>query len=434
MAATPGSTTTVTADLQIVPTVDDVRDALAGYAPDIAVQPILDVTRSTVSSYEALARFPAPAGEFPALWFAAARAGGLGAALEARAVAVALELGRSRPAGTVLSVNVSPSVLVTPEFRSVLPHDLTGLQFEITENELMPDGPAVTEILRRLRRRGARIAVDDVGEGYAGLQRVMEIRPDVLKLDRSLVTDVDSDPAKAAMVDAVVRYAARTGALVCAEGVETRRELAALADLDVAQVQGFLVGRPAYDFAGASEEALQMCRSSFARVLRADGGWATEQWDIDPVLAGLADAPDLLTLNGCLADVAGLVRADLAAVALLTADGTTLRSVLPGTDILASEQFPVEDYPVVRRVLEGREAALVRTADVAGAPDEVVVLRDLGFRAALLVPVTSGGRPVGLLQLFRQDDDPWTRRQIRLTRTVAAVLGPAALALRPAGL
>jgi GAF domain-containing protein len=315
----------------------------------------------------------------------------------------------------------------------VLPHDLTGLQFEITENELIPDGPALAEMLRRLRRRGARIAVDDVGEGYAGLQRVMEIRPDVLKLDRALVTNVDREPAKAALVDAVVRYAARTGALVCAEGVETRSELSALADLDVAQVQGFLVGRPTDHFAGSSEDALRLCRSSFARVLRADAGWAAEQWDIDPVLAGLAEAPDLLTLNRCLADVARLIRAELAAMALLTADGTALRGILPGTDVVASDAFPVEDYPVTRRVLEHREAALIRTDDVAGAPDEVVVLRDLGFRAALLVPMTAGGRPVGLLQLFRQDDEPWTRAHIRVARTVAAVLGPAAAALRPPG-
>jgi GAF domain-containing protein len=275
--------------------------------------------------------------------------------------------------------------------------------------------------------------VDDVGEGYAGLQRVMAIRPDVLKLDRALVTNVDREPAKAALVDAVVRYAARTGALVCAEGVETRSELSTLADLDVAQVQGFLVGRPTGHFAPSSEDALRLCRSSFARVLRADAGWAAEQWDIDPVLAGLADAPDLLALNRCLTGVAQLVRAELAAMALLTADGTTLRGILAGTDVASSDTFPVEDYPVTRRVLEHREAALIRTDDVAGAPDEVVVLRDLGFRAALLVPMTAGGRPVGVLQLYRQDDEPWTRAHIRVARTVAAVLGPAAAALRPPG-
>jgi GAF domain-containing protein len=347
---------------------------------------------------------------------------------------VALEFGETRPAGTVLSVNVSPSVLTTPEFRSVLPHDLTGLQFEVTENEVVSDRAALTEMLRRLRRRGARIAVDDVGEGYAGLQRVMEIRPDVLKLDRSLVTNVDHEPATAALVDAVVRYAARTGALVCAEGVERPGELAALADLDVTQVQGFLVGRPARQFEAASDESLGMCRSSFARVLRAEPGPVAETWGIEPLLGELADAPDLLTLNRRLADVATMVRAEMAVLSLLTWDDSTLRAVLPGTDVLAAEEFPLEDYPVTRRVLDNREAALVRVDDAAGAPDEVVVLRDLGFRAVLLVPMAAGGRVIGLLQLYRQDDEPWTRAHIRVARTVAAVLGPAAAALLPAGL
>jgi EAL domain-containing protein (putative c-di-GMP-specific phosphodiesterase class I) len=416
-------------DLAVLPSIDDVRDALAGYAPDIAVQPILDLSRGTVSSYEALARFPDPAGDSPQAWFAVARSGGLGPALEARAIAVALELGTRRPAGTVLSLNASPSVLTTPEFRAVLPHDLTGLQFEVTENELVPDRAALAEMLNRLRRRGARIAVDDVGEGYAGLQRVMEIRPDVLKLDRALVTDVHREPAKAALVDAVVRYAAQTGALVCAEGVETREELSALADLDVAQAQGFLIGRPGPSFEAASAAALDGCRTSFGGILRAEGRGALE-----PVLARLADAADLLTLNGGLAELAALVRADIAAMAFLTSDGTALRALYAASDVLAEDQFPLEDYPVARRALTDRGVALISVYDAESAPDEVVVLRDLGFRSVLAVPMWAAGRPMGLLELFREDNEPWTRAHVRVARTAAAVLGPVAAALRPPGL
>jgi EAL domain-containing protein (putative c-di-GMP-specific phosphodiesterase class I) len=419
----------LTSDLAVLPSVDDVRDALAGYAPDIAVQPILDLSRSTVCSYEALSRFPEPAGDSPQAWFAAARTGGLGPALEARAIAVALELGARRPAGTVLSLNASPSVLTTPEFRAVLPDDLTGLQFEVTENELVPDPAALAEVLTRLRRRGARIAVDDVGEGYAGLQRVMEIRPDVLKLDRALVTDVHREPAKAALVGAVVRYAAQTGALVCAEGVESAGELAALADLDVAQAQGFLIGRPAPFFAPPSAEALAMCRTSFGGILRAEG-----RGTLEPVLARLADAPDLLTLNRRLPELAALVHAEVAATMFLTSDGTAARGLYAGSDVLAEEQFPLEDYPVARRALTDREVALISVDEAEAAPDEVVVLRDRGFRSVLLVPMRAAGQPVGLLEFFRQDDEPWTRAHVRVARTAAAVLGPVAAALRPAGL
>ncbi|HEY0486965.1 MAG TPA: EAL domain-containing protein [Mycobacteriales bacterium] len=419
----------LTPDLVVLPSADDVRDALAGYAPDIAFQPILDLSRARVSSYEALARFPEPSGDSPQAWFAAARSGGLGPALEARAVAVALELGRHRPAGTVLSLNASPSVLTTPEFRAVLPHDLTGLQFEVTENELVPDPPALAEMLTRLRRRGARIAVDDVGEGYAGLQRVMEMQPDVLKLDRALVTDVHREPAKAALVDAVVRYAAKTGALVCAEGVECADELTALADLDVVQAQGFLIGRPSRVFEPPNREALDLCRASSGGVLRPEARGAVE-----PVLARLADATGLRSLNRSLAEIAALVRADVAAAAFLSSDGSVLRGLYTGSDVLADEVFPVEDYPVAARVLADRDVALISSDDADSAPDEVVVLRDLGFRTALLVPMAAAGRAVGLLELFRQDGEPWTRAHVRIARTAAAVLGPVAAALRPRGL
>jgi EAL domain-containing protein (putative c-di-GMP-specific phosphodiesterase class I) len=434
MAASPHTVIRDSPELAVLPSVDDVRDALAGYAPDIAVQPILDLTRSAVTSYEALSRFPSPAGDSPQAWFAAAHSGGLGAALESRAIALALELGKQRPAGTVLSVNVSPSVLTTPEFRAVLPPDLTGLQFEVTENELVPDHAAMAEMLTRLRRRGARIAIDDVGEGYAGLQRVMEIRPDVLKLDRALVTNVHREGAKAALIEAFVRYAARTGALVCAEGVEHPEELSRLADLDVAQAQGFLIGRPARTYQPSSDEALAMCRTAFAGVLHGDTGWTGEHQHLEPVLAGLADATDLLSLNRGLADVAKLLRADVAAAVFLTADGTSLRGLYAGSDQVAEEQFFVEDYPVVRRVLGQGEVALVRTADAAAAPDEAVVLADLGFRAVLMVPLRAAGHPVGMLEIFRTDDEPWTRAQIGIARNVAAVLGPTAAALRPPGL
>ena len=87
--------------------------------------------------------------------------------------------------------------------------------------------------------------MDDIGAGYAGLKQVMRLQPDVLKLDRSLVAGVAADPAKGAMVDALVRYARRIGSEVCAEGVETLEDLQALADLDVTYGQGFVLARPA---------------------------------------------------------------------------------------------------------------------------------------------------------------------------------------------
>jgi EAL domain-containing protein (putative c-di-GMP-specific phosphodiesterase class I) len=414
-----------------LPSSDDVKDALAGFLPRIVVQPILDLYRSRVCSYEALSRFPDPASGNPPAWFTAAHLSGLGAALEARAVSRAIERGRDRPAGTVLSVNVSPSVLTTPELRAVLPHDLTGLQFEVLESELVEDAAAVIEVLNRLRRRGARVAVDDVGEGYAGLQRVMEIRPDVLKLDRALIAGVHDDPARAALVDAVVRYAARTGSVVCAEGVETAEDLAALADLDVAQAQGYLVGRPSEAFEDASEESLALCRESFDRVLRSGSGWVEERRPVGQVLTALADAPDLASLSRLLDDVASLVGADLVGLSFITDDRAALRGLIPGSAALDHEIFPIDEYPVTKRVLQEREVATVSVGDDPVDADKLAVLRDLGFSAVLLTPLTVGGVAVGMIELYRLDDDPWTRASIRTARMVTAVLGPVAQRLRP---
>ena len=156
--------------------------------------PFLGLTSGRAVAYEALSRFTHGGPRLPPdQWFGLAHRVGLGATFEARAVDLALRAGHARPTGTVLSINVSPSVLSSRELHDVLPFDLSGLQFEITEKEVVEDPTRLTEVLDALRRRGARIAVDDVGEGYAGLQRVMSICPDLLKLDRSLVTGVEAE-------------------------------------------------------------------------------------------------------------------------------------------------------------------------------------------------------------------------------------------------
>ena len=115
----------------------------------------------------------------------------------------------------------------------VLPEDLDGIMIEVTEHEAVGDDEGFRRLLADMRARGARIALDDAGAGYAGLQAVMRLDLDVIKLDRSLVDGVHGDLAKVALVESFVRFARRTGAVVCAEGIETLDDLNVLADLDV---------------------------------------------------------------------------------------------------------------------------------------------------------------------------------------------------------
>ena len=125
------------------------------------------------------------------------------------------------------------------------PDDLRGVIIELTEHALFAADDALDHELAALRARGARIALDDAGNGYAGLQEIIRIAPDVLKLDRSLVDGVHADPVRFALLEALIAFAATSWSAVCAEGVEDLEDLAVLAQMDVAYAQGWVLGPPA---------------------------------------------------------------------------------------------------------------------------------------------------------------------------------------------
>jgi diguanylate cyclase (GGDEF)-like protein len=206
-------------------------------------QPIVDLATGRVAGYEGLSRFPADEGRRPDEWFDLARRCGLGPLLQALALRRMIEV-PGRPNRTWLSLNLDAGALATDAVQGALPADLTGIVIEITEQELPPDDEALQKILADLRGRGAMIALDDAGAGYAGLQHVVRIRPDVIKLDRSLVRGVDSDAERLALIESFVAFSARTGAMLCAEGIETDEELAVLVEARVDLGQGYRLGRP----------------------------------------------------------------------------------------------------------------------------------------------------------------------------------------------
>jgi EAL domain-containing protein (putative c-di-GMP-specific phosphodiesterase class I) len=106
------------------------------------------------------------------------------------------------------------------------------------------DYEALDRALARARAEGIRIAADDTGAGYAGLQHLLRLRPNVVKLDIGLTRDVDHDPARRALASALVTFAGEIGAVLVAEGVETVGELRSLRSLGIPAVQGYLLGRP----------------------------------------------------------------------------------------------------------------------------------------------------------------------------------------------
>jgi EAL domain-containing protein (putative c-di-GMP-specific phosphodiesterase class I) len=224
-----------------------VRAVLAGGGPTMVYQPIVDLRSHAVVGVEALARFdtgPVQAG--PEVWFREARAIGLGRELELAAVRAALRALAELPPTVYLAVNASPATLADPAFASLLGGVPPGrLVVEITEHAAVEDYCALVHDVGALRAAGVRVAVDDVGAGYSSLRHVLEVAPDIAKLDMSLTRHVDADLARQAMTQGVVAFASRMHVDVVAEGVETPAEAATLDAAGVRYAQGYHFARPA---------------------------------------------------------------------------------------------------------------------------------------------------------------------------------------------
>jgi diguanylate cyclase (GGDEF)-like protein len=216
-------------------------------------QPLVELATGRLIGFEALSRFESDPRRSPDAWFNQAARCGRGLALEMAAIKAALAT-PGRPQGTYLSLNFSPSALASPKIMAILPRNMSDIVVEVTEHELASEDGGLEDGIAKMRARGARIAVDDAGAGYAGLNQVMRVQPDVIKLDRSLIECVQSDSAKSALVEFFVMFARRVGASVCTEGIETLDELRTLINLGVSYGQGYLLGRPSEPWCQVSPE------------------------------------------------------------------------------------------------------------------------------------------------------------------------------------
>jgi diguanylate cyclase (GGDEF)-like protein/PAS domain S-box-containing protein len=214
-------------------------------------QPIIDLNSGLVVGYEALARGPLGPLESPAALFAAARDAGVLAELDeacrAAALAGALRLGLVSP--LTLFVNVEPEVLDSAPLQDLVriaeaaPGELRVV-VEITERALAARPAELLRTVDRVRELGWGVALDDVGADAASLAFMPLLRPDVIKLDLSLVQRRPG-PAVAEIMNAVNAHAERTGALVLAEGIETEAHVRMAAALGASLGQGWFFGRPA---------------------------------------------------------------------------------------------------------------------------------------------------------------------------------------------
>jgi EAL domain-containing protein (putative c-di-GMP-specific phosphodiesterase class I) len=216
--------------------------------PDMAFQPIVRLDTGDVGAVEALARFSERTGgrtRTTEEWFRDARLVGLSKELDLAAISRATDAIPDLPSGMKLAVNASPSTVAAGlhEFVEGLAHR-DQIIIEITEQENYTAGQETVLAVNHLRDLGVRIAIDDAGTGYSGLEKLVQLRPDVIKIDQVLTRGVHHDPARRALTAGLVALAGEIGGTVIAEGIETRAECDAMLKSGVRYGQGYYLGVP----------------------------------------------------------------------------------------------------------------------------------------------------------------------------------------------
>jgi EAL domain-containing protein (putative c-di-GMP-specific phosphodiesterase class I) len=222
---------------------DRLEPLIADGGPVVALQPIVDLATGKRVGAEALSRFPAEWGMAPDVCFAEAHSIGLGHRLELLALERAAEH-LDRVDGYV-AMNVSPATLLTPECAELLSRlPLPRVLLELSEHDQVEDYGSLRAALAPFRADGLRLAIDDVGAGFSSLRHIVVTSPDVIKIDRSIVTGLNTDPVLTKLVQSLVEFGHGCRVRVVAEGVETAGEAAALHSVGVDFGQGWHFGRP----------------------------------------------------------------------------------------------------------------------------------------------------------------------------------------------
>jgi diguanylate cyclase (GGDEF)-like protein len=394
-------------------------------------QPVVELATGRAGGFEALTRIETDGPRRgPDEWFAQAHRVGLGEELEALAMRAALSV-PGRPEGTFLALNVSPRALLGAAVRAVLPEDLNGIVIELTEHEVFGAEGELEAELAALRARGARVALDDAGAGYAGLQQIIRIAPDILKLDRTLVHGAHADSSRQALLEALIGFSSSTGAAICAEGVEDLDDLRVLVSLDVTYAQGYGLCRPgpAWPVPAADAAALGAAEiRSGLRISASSGGPGAFASGLAELSDHLAAATAVSALGAANKRAARLLGAD--EVALMRVDGDEL--VLLSTDHANApgERWALDEFPATRYVLEHRIPGQVVVGDEAGDPHELAELAELGLNTALIIPVFYGDEPLAVLEVYRVRAQAFTAREVDRARVVAQQFGAALDRLR----
>ncbi len=217
----------------------------------MAYQPLVSTRSHETIGYEALLRSAEPELPNPLAVLDAAEKLGALHLLGQRLRALVADTVATTPPGTLFYVNLHVADLADPDLfdpRAPLSPHAKRVVLELTERASLETVPDFEDRLRKLREMGYRLAVDDLGAGYAGLSYFASVRPDVVKIDMSLVRNIDTDAVKREVVRSLTSLAVNLDVQVVAEGVETVPERDTLVELGCTHLQGYLLARPAPPF------------------------------------------------------------------------------------------------------------------------------------------------------------------------------------------
>ncbi|WP_442595956.1 EAL domain-containing protein [Neobacillus sp. D3-1R] len=219
----------------------------------LLAQPIIDLETSEIKAWEMLTRGPSGTVlESPLQLFSVARQTGLLYELEMIVLEKTLEQIKASGSYHDFFINFTPLTLgnsrfvrdvkkLLTKFKSISPSQIT---IEITERDSIEEIKDFVYNIKILRTMGFRIAVDDTGSGYASLNTISEVMPDIIKIDRSVIQNIDKNSVKESMLKGLLLVAKETGSLVVAEGIENAEEALVLSRNKVDLAQGFFYARP----------------------------------------------------------------------------------------------------------------------------------------------------------------------------------------------
>ena len=231
----------------------DIRTAIAERQFSLVFQPIVDIARNDIASFETLIRWrhPTRGNVSPAEFIPVAEETGLIVELGRWVAEEAIQLASTWPTGAAVAVNFSAAQFVDktfPEFLAdlLVKHGMPAdrVELEITETALLDSGPATLDMLGQFRDMGIRISLDDFGTGYSSLSQLRTFPFNKIKIDGSFVRDLGRNQSSIAVIRAVTSIGGILEMTVVGECVESDEQLEALTAAGCDQIQGYLFGKP----------------------------------------------------------------------------------------------------------------------------------------------------------------------------------------------